>query len=145
MAFDIERAKLVLSHVIVGAGAVVATLGAVHVLSPDDATKASAAFAQIGDSLTKLVVAVSTLAGIASTVYVTVTNGPLGMLFKGSKAVAASPALTQQVKTASLEAKAPLVTVTDQLPEVAGVGTTATKEGVALANAVPSNTVQPVG
>lgn len=145
MAFDIERAKLVLSHVIVGAGAVVATLGTVHLLSANDVTALTAAFAQLGDSLTKAVVAITTIAGIASTAWITISNGPLGMLFKSTKTIAASPSLTAQVQQASIADKASVVAVTDKMPEVAGVGTTATKAGTDLANAVPSPTVQPVG
>lgn len=143
--FDVERTKLVISHGIVGAGAVVATLGTVHLLSANDATSLTAAFAQLGDSLTKALVAIVTIAGIASTTWTTLSNGPLGMLFKSTKTIAASPALTAQVQQASIADKAPVVAVTDKMPEVAGVGTTSNAAGKALATAVPSTTVQPVG
>ena len=45
----------------------------------------------------------------------------------------------------SQSAKVALVKATDSLPEVMGVGTMPTPEGKALADAVPSNTVQVTG
>jgi hypothetical protein len=125
------------------AGAI-AALGFAHVISPDDITNATQAVSQIGDGLGKVMAGLGTLFGIATATYAFFTSGPLASLFRASKAIAADPALTAQVQAAPLVQKVDLVTVTDKLPEVAGVGATNTPAGRALADLVPSNTVQTV-
>jgi hypothetical protein len=125
------------------AGAI-AALGFAHVISPSDVADAGQAVSQIGDGLGKVMAGLGTLFGIGSGVYAFITSGPLASLFRATKAIAASPDLTKQVAEAQIEQKASLVLVTDKLPEVAGVGTTRTEAGKALADAVPSITVQSV-
>lgn len=132
------------SHVVTGAGAVIATLGFVHVLSPDDVTSAGHAVSQISGGIGEIMAGLGTLFGIATTVYAFFTSGPLASLFRATKTIAASDVLTEQVKQAPLDDKASLTIITDKLPEVAGVGTTNTPAGRALANSVPSSTVHPV-
>jgi hypothetical protein len=125
------------------AGAI-AALGFAHVISPADVSNATQAISTIGDGLGKVMAGIGTLMGIATGIYSFINSGPLASLFRATKAIAASPALTEQVKEAPLADKAPLVILTDNLPEVAGVGTTRTDAGKALADAVPSITVQSV-
>jgi hypothetical protein len=127
----------------IAAGAI-AALGFAHVISPSDVADAGQAVSQIGDGLGKVMAGLGTLFGIASGVYAFITSGPLASLFRATKAIAASPVLIEQVKEAPLTDKTPLVMLTDKLPEVAGVGTTRTDAGKALADSVPSITVQTV-
>lgn len=124
------------------AASVIATLGFVHLLNPADAMNATAAISQIGDGFAKVMAGTGTLITIGAGVVATVRSSPLASLFRASKTIAADPALTAQMATASLPEKAALVLVTDKLPEVASVGTTRTEAGKALADAVPSITVQ---
>ncbi len=124
------------------AASAIATLGFVHLLNPADAANATAAISQIGDGFAKIMAGAGTLITIGGTVYATVKSSPLASLFRASKTIAADPVLTEQVKVATLADKAPLVTLTDKLPEVARVGTTNNDAGRAMANAIPSNTVQ---
>ena len=126
------------------AASVIATLGMVHLLNPADAANATAAISQIGDGFAKIMAGSGTLITIGAGVYATVKSSPLASLFRASKAIAADPVLTEQVKSAALADKAPLVILTDKLPEVANVTTTRTDAGAALADAVPSPTVQPL-
>ena len=133
------------SALAISATSVIGTLGFVHLLNPADAANATAAISQIGDGFAKMMAGAGTLITIGTSVYMTVKSSPLASLFRASKTIAADPGLTEQVKVASLADKAPLVVLTDKLPEVASVSTTRTEAGSALANAVPSNTVQTVG
>ena len=132
------------THVATASAAVIATLGFAHVISPADVTNASQAISEIGDGLGKVMAGLGTLMGIATGVYAFITSGPLASLFRATKTIAADPALTAQVNAAPIAEKASLVLVTDKLPEVAGVGTTRTEAGKALADAVPSITVQSI-
>lgn len=127
------------------AASVVATLGFVHLLNPADAANATAAISQIGDGVAKIAAGTGTLVTIGAGVYATVSSNPIWSFLRSSKAIAASPELTQQIQAAPLVDKAPLVAITDKLPEVARVPTTNNDAGRALAAAVPSNTVQPDG
>lgn len=127
----------------IAAGAI-AALGFAHVISPADITNATQAVSQIGDGLGKIMAGLGTLFGIATATYAFFTSGPLASLFRATKSIAASPELTKQVAEAPLAQKVDLVTVTDKLPEVAGIGTTRTEAGQALAMSVPSSTVQTV-
>lgn len=144
MAISQHQVAVVGTHVATAAATIVATLGFAHVISPADVNNASQAISQISDGLGKVMAGAGTLIGIGSAVYAFITSGPLASLFRATKAIAASPALTEQVKSSTLADKASLVTVTDKLPEVAGVGTTVNQAGKDLAQAVPSLTVQPV-
>lgn len=144
MAITQHQIAVVGTHVATASAAIIATLGFAHVISPADVNNAGQAISQISDGLGKVMAGVGTLIGIGSGVYAFITSGPLASLFRSAKAIAASPDLTEQVKASALLDKASLVTVTDKLPEVAGVGTTITQAGKDLAQAVPSLTVQPV-
>lgn len=124
------------------AASVIATLGFVHLLNPADAANATAAISQIGEGVAKIMAGSGTLITIGTGIYMTVKSSPLASLFRATKTIAADPVLTAQMAAAPLAEKASLVAVTDKLPEVAGVGTTRTDAGRALANAVPSDTVQ---
>lgn len=132
------------THVATASAAIIATLGFAHVLTPAQVNDAGQAISMIGDGLGKVMAGLGTLVGIGTGVYAFITSGPLASLFRATKAIAASPELTEQVKVATLADKAPLVLITDKLPEVAGVGTTRTQAGKELADAVPSMTVQTV-
>lgn len=132
------------AHVATAAATIIATLGFTHVLAPGQVTDATQAISMIGDGLGKIMTGLGTLIALASGIYATVTSGPFASLFRASAAIAADPAKMAQLKTLTVEQQAPLVAVTDRLPDVAGVGTTQTGAGQALAQAVPSNTVQPI-
>ncbi len=133
------------SAVAISATSVIGTLGFVHLLNPADAANATAAISQIGDGFAKMMAGAGTLVTIGTGVYVTISSNPIWSFLRSSKTIAASPALTEQIKASSLADKAPLVVLTDKLPEVVGVPVTNNDAGRALANAVPSLTVQTVG
>lgn len=139
-----HQVAVVGTHVATGAAAAIAALGFAHVISPADVSNAGQAISQIGDGLAKVMAGLGTLFGIATATYAFITSGPLASLFRATKAIVASPELTAQVAAAPLADKAPLVLVTDKLPEVAGIGTTQTQAGKELAMSVPSPTVQTV-
>ncbi len=124
------------------AASVIATLGFVHLLNPADAANATAAISQISDGVAKIAAGAGTLITIGTGVYVTISSNPIWSFLRSSKTIAASPELTEKIKASSIEDKAPLVVLTDKLPEVARVGTTNNDAGRAMAKAVPSNTVQ---
>lgn len=132
------------AHIATAAAAVVATLGFTHVIDPAQVNDATQAISSIGDGLAKIMTGVGTLIALGSGIYATISSGPFASLFRASAAIAADPAKMAQLKTLTVAQQAPLVTVTDRLPEVAGVGTTLTTAGQALAQAVPSPTVQTI-
>ncbi len=125
------------------AASVVATLGFVHLLSPADAANATAAISQIGDGLAKIMAGAGTLATIVAALIATIRSSPFASLFRAATDIASDPAKMDQLKGTPLAQQAPLVAVTDKLPDVANVGTARTDAGFALARAVPSVTVQP--
>lgn len=129
-------------HVATAAAAVVATLGFTHILSEGQVADATQAISTIGDGLGKIMTGLGTLIALASGIYATIQSSPFASLFRSSKEIAADPVRLDQLRATPLAQQAPLVTVTDRLPDVAGVGTTGTAAGAALAQAVPSNTVQ---
>lgn len=130
------------AHIATAGAAVIATLGFVHVLNPAQVNDATQAISSIGDGLAKIMTGVGTLIALGSGIYATISSGPFASLFRASAAIAADPAKMDQLKTLTVAQQAPLVAVTDRLPDVAGVGTTHTTDGQALAQAVPSPTVQ---
>lgn len=132
------------AHVATAGAAVVATLGVVHVLNPAQMTDATQAISMIGDGLAKIMTGAGTLIALASGIYATISSGPFASLFRASKDIASDPAKLAQLQSTPVAQQAPLVIVTDRLPDVAGVGTTRTEAGQALAQAVPSPTVQTV-
>lgn len=132
------------THVAAGAAAVVATLGFTHIATPDQVANATTAIGQISDGVALIMKGGGTLFGIGTVIYAFIKSGPFASLFRASAAIAADPAKMEQLKTLTVAEQAPLVAVTDRLPDVAGVGTTRTEAGLALAQTVPSPTVQTV-
>lgn len=132
------------THIATAGATAVATLGMVHLLNPDQVNSAGQAITQIGTGVSSIMTGAGTLVALASGIYAAITSGPLASLFRATKAIAASPELTEQVKVSAIADKAPLVALTDKLPEVVGVGTTRDDAGKALAAAVPSASVQTV-
>lgn len=131
------------THLAAAAGAVVATLGFAHVATPDQVASATTAIGQISDGVAQIMKGGGTLLTIGAGIYAFVKSGPFASLFRAVSSIAADPAKMEQLKSLTVAEQAPLVAVTDKLPDVAGVGTTRTDAGMALAQAVPSNTVQP--
>lgn len=140
-----DQINAALRHVATAVASIVGTLAAVKIISGGDAASLQASLDHITHGAAEILAGVTTLVTVASGAWAAISASPLGQLLRGSKAVAADPAKMEQLKTMSVEQQAPLVKVTDKLPEVAGVGTTSTAAGQALAAAVPSNSVQPVG
>jgi hypothetical protein len=131
------------THIATSAATVVATLGVVHVLNPAGVGDATQAIGQITDGFAKIMTGAGTLIALGSGVYATIMSSPFASLFRASAEIAADPAKMSQLQGTPTAQQAPLVAVTDRLPDVAGVGTTRTAAGQALAQAVPSQTVQP--
>jgi len=139
---------VVSAHIGTAATTVIATMGIMHLITPAQVADAGQAISQIGDGLGKVMAGLGTLGAIAISIYTFFTSGPFASLFRASAAIASDPAklaqLQQGTAGATLDQKVALVTVTDRIPEVAGVGTTRTDDGKALAELVPSATVQSV-
>lgn len=133
------------SAVAVFASGAVTMFGYAHIIDPTQVADATQAISQIGEGAAKVVTGVGTLVGIGLAAFNVIRSSPFASLFRASAAIAADPAKMDQLKTLTVAQQAPLVTVTDKLPQVTGVGTTLTTEGLELAQAVPSNTVQPAG
>lgn len=132
------------AHIATSAATVVATLGVVHVLNPAGVGDATQAISQISDGFAKIMTGVGTLVALGSGIYATIKSSPFASLFRASADIAADPAKLAQLQSTPIAQQAPLVAVTDRLPDVAGVGTARTPAGQALAQAVPSSTVQPI-
>lgn len=145
MSITYDQVKAGGRHVLTSAASIIGTLAAVKIISGGDAASLQASLDHISHGVAEIAAGVTTIVTITSGVYAAISASPLWQLLRGSKAVAADPAKVEQLKKASIADKAPLAILTDKLPEVAGVGTTDTVAGKALANAVPSNTVQPIG
>lgn len=131
-------------HVVSYAMGGISMFAALHLVTGGDAQSATNALNTIGHGFSEIVAGVATLATIASGTYAALAASPLAQLFRSTKAIAADPAKQAQLQSATIDQKAAIVSITDKLPEVAGVGTSATPAGKALADAVPSNTVQTV-
>jgi hypothetical protein len=132
------------SHVVGIAGSSIATLAFTGALNPQQAADATHAIQHISSDIVDLIGSVGTLIAIGATVWTTLRSGPLASLFRAAATISQSPALTAEVNQASILQKAPVVAITDKMPEVAGVGTTATPAGAEMALSVPSQTVQQV-
>lgn len=130
------------THLAAAAGAVIATLGFSHIATPDQVADATTAIGQISDGVALIMKGGGTLFGVGVGIYAFIKSGPFASLFRAAASIAADPAKVAQLKTLTVAEQAPLVAVTDKLPDVAGVGTTRTEAGQALAQAVPSPTVQ---
>lgn len=133
------------THLVAAAGAVVATLGFSHIATPDQVADATTAIGQLSDGVALIMKGGGTLLGIGVGIYAFIKSGPLSMLFRAAASIAADPAKVAQLKTLTVAEQSPLVAVTDQLPNVAGVATTSTPAGARLADSVPSSTVQTAG
>jgi hypothetical protein len=131
-------------HVVSFSMGIVAGLAAVHAINGPTASGAGDAISQISSGMASVIAGVTTLVTIISGLYAAFSASPLSQLFKGSAAVASDPAKMQQLEAATFDQKASLVKVTDKLPEVAAIGTTATAAGRAIETAVQSNTVQSI-
>ena len=132
------------THIATAAAATIATLGFIHIFSPQQVTDATQAIGQISDGIGKIMAGMGTLIALASGLYATITSGPFASLFRSAQTIAADPAKLAQLQATPFAQQAPLVTVTDKLPDVAGVGTTSTPSGKALSMSIPSTTVQSV-
>lgn len=108
-------------HVLTASVAIVGTLATMHLLSADDAGKITDAFSQIGSGLASVATGVTTLVGIGSAFYAALTASR-------SHQIAAVGALAQVPGSG-----------------VAGVITTPTPEGRALAQSIPGPTVVSAG
>lgn len=98
---------------------------------------------QVAQAAGVVLAALSALVGAAMVVL-----PPIVASFKASpneRISEVSKIANDPMSPSSQSAKVALVTATDALPEVMGVGTAATPAGKALADSVPSNTVQVVG
>jgi hypothetical protein len=108
-------------HVLTASVAIIGTLATMHLISADDAGKITDAFSQIGSGLASVATGVTTLVGIGSAFYAALT---------ASK--------SHQVAAVGELAKVPG-------SGVAGVITTPTPEGRALAESIPASTVVAAG
>ena len=135
------------THVAAAAGSVIAVVGYTHIADATQVADATAAVGKISDGVSLIMQGGGTLILIGTTIFATIRSGPFASLLRSVTAIAQDPAKLAQVKTgdtgATLDQKAALLLVTDKLPEVAGIATVRTDVGKALADAVPSETVQP--
>lgn len=141
----LDQVKVLGAHLATFAGGSITMFAALHIITASDANNAATALTQLSHGVAEVLASLGTLVGIVSATYATIMASPLGAFFRSAKAVAADPSKMDQLKIMTVEQQAPIVKITDKLPEVAGVGTTSTAAGKALADAVPSNSVQPVG
>jgi hypothetical protein len=137
-----HQMAVVASHAVVGASAVVSTLAFMGALTPDQVQQATQDVSRIVADLKDLYGAGAGLVGLGMVAYSAIKSGPFASFFRAAQDIAASPKMIAQVQAATLEQKAPVVAITDKLPEVVGVPTTNTDGGKALATAVQSSTVQ---
>ncbi len=129
-------------HVVSYVAGGVTMFAALHIITAGDSQSAVAALNKIGSGFAEIVAGLATLSSVVAGAYAAISANPIFQLLRGSKSVAADPARVAQLQASSVADKAPMVALTDKLPEVAGVATTPTKAGNALADAVPSQTVQ---
>jgi hypothetical protein len=130
------------SHAVVGASGIVAGVAFFGGLDPTQVQTASEDISRIAADVKDLVAATISLGGIAMTAYSVIKSGPFASFFRAARDIASDPKMLDQVKAATLDQQAPVVTITEKMPDVAIVGTNDTKAGQALATAVPSNNVQ---
>lgn len=133
------------THAVAIAAGAVSALAFAGVLTTGDngtAAEATGYINRIFADLKDLYGAVAGLVGIGTLVYASIKSNPIVSFFRSALAIQSDPKMMAQAKTASLNDKAPVVAITDSLPEVVGVATSDTRDGKALATAVPSNSVQ---
>jgi hypothetical protein len=145
LSLTVDQLKSAGRHV--GSIAAGAVLGAasLKLISGGDASSLQSSFDQIGHGLTEVFAGVAALAAAATTAYATISANPVVRLLRGLIEVKSDPTKMEQVKNASLADKANLISVTDALTEVEGVPLTPTKDGNAIAQLVPSQSVDVVG
>jgi hypothetical protein len=130
------------SHVVVYAGGAISALAFFGALDHSQVIEATNDIKRISSDSADIIGAVSSLAAIAMAAYSTLKSGPLASFFRAANTIAQSPVLTAQVQQASILQKAPVVTITDKMPEVVGIPTANTPAGDELALSVPSATVK---
>lgn len=130
------------THTVAAAGTGIAVAAFAGVFDQAQVTEATGYVKRIASDVSDLIGAVSGLIALVSAGFAVLRSGPLGSLIRAASTIAGSQKFTDQLKAAPLGDKATVVAITDQIPEVAGVGTSNTPAGKALATAVPSNTVQ---
>ncbi len=130
------------THVVVGVTSAIAALAYFGVLSPAQVQDANNDVHRIAADLADLYSAGAGLIAIITMVFAAVRSGPLASLFRAARDISADPAKLAKVQNSTgFEDKVAIVTITDKLPEVAGVTTVDTSMGKSLATAVPSPTV----
>lgn len=132
------------SHGVAIAGGALSALFFAGVLTQAQVHDATGDINRIVSDLKDLYGAVSGLVAIGAGAYAVVKSGPFASFFRSAGEIASDPKKLAQVKSFTLDQQAPVVTVTEKMPDVAIVGTTDTQAGKALATAVPSNNVQVV-
>lgn len=132
------------SHAVVAAGGAIGAVAFFGGLDQAQVAEATQDVSRIAADVKDLVGAVGSLAALAMTAYSVIKSGPFASFFRSAGEIASDPKKLALVKGFTLDQQAPVVTVTEKMPDVAIVGTTDTKAGQALATAVPSNNVQVV-
>ena len=130
------------SHAVVAAGGAIGAVAFFGGIDQAQVAEATQDVSRIAADVKDLVGAVGSLAAIAMTAYSVVKSGPLASFFRAAADIAADPKKMAQAQVAPLAQKKDVVAITDKLPEVAGVATVDTRGGQALAEAVPSSSVQ---
>ena len=130
------------SHAVVAAGGAIGAVAFFGGLDQAQVAEATQDVNRIAADVKDLVGAVASLATLAMTAYSVIKSGPFSSFFRAAADIAADPKKMVQAQAASLDQKAAVVAITDNLPEVAGVATTNTNSGQKLATAVPSDSVQ---
>lgn len=130
------------SHAVVCAGGAIGAVAFFGGLNPAQVNEATQDVGRIAADVKDLAGAFASLAALAMTAYSVIKSGPLASFFRAAADIAADPKKIAQTQVATLDQKAPVVAITDKMPEVAGVATFNTRGGEALAKAVPSDSVQ---
>lgn len=139
-----DQVKSITRTITVSISSIGATAAAFHLIGAEDPQKLIDAMNAIGNGIASIMVAIGAISTAAMGIWGVIEQSPLRKLFSSTKTIAADPAKVVELQQATIADKAPLALLTDKLPEVATVGTTRSEGGLALAAAVPSNTVNPV-
>ncbi len=137
-----HQVAVIATHLVVGAGAAIAALSFFGGLDASQVKEATQDVDHIAADLQDLYGSMASLVTLAAIAFSAIRSGPFASFFRAAADITGNQKMIEQVKQASFDQKANVVAITDQLPEVAGVATTNTRSGQALATAVPSNTVQ---
>jgi hypothetical protein len=130
------------THAIAAAGTGLAVAAFAGVLDQAQVQEATGYVKRIASDVSDFVGAVSGLIAIGTAGFAVLRSGPLGSLIRAASTIAGSPKFTAQLNAAPLEQKAPVVAITDNLPEVRSVPVTNDDAGKVLAGLVQSSTVQ---